>query len=122
MVYVRQVGDRPLGASTAGGARRRSVWRGATRALAGPHRHRRQDDEGRHHVRGRLHRGSQGHDVSDYRYICQSGKYLRGLLLKILKKSGGERRYNRADGNATSAFAHYAIPINLLIYICASPV
>jgi hypothetical protein len=57
------MGDRPVGAGAPGGVGCWPVRRGAARALARAHRHGRQDDEGAHHVRGRLHRRGQGHDV-----------------------------------------------------------
>ena len=62
---ARQVGDRPVGADAARGARLGPVRRRPARQVAPKDRSRRQDDEGGHHERGRLHRRGQSHDVSD---------------------------------------------------------
>lgn len=63
-LVFRQVGDRPGRADAAGGVRLWAVWSCAKRQVAWLDRHSSQDDEGRYHVWGWLHRGSQSHDVS----------------------------------------------------------
>ena len=40
----------------------RSIWSRSTRKVERHDRCGRQDDEGGHHVRGRLHRGGESHD------------------------------------------------------------
>lgn len=46
------MGDRSWRAGPEGGGRSGPVRRGVARRVARPHRHRRQDDQGGHHVRG----------------------------------------------------------------------
>uniref|UniRef100_A0A8D8FKS2 (northern house mosquito) hypothetical protein n=1 Tax=Culex pipiens TaxID=7175 RepID=A0A8D8FKS2_CULPI len=71
------MGDSPLGVDDPGGARLRPVWRGEEGQVARFDRHRRQDDEGRHHVRGRFHRGGESDDKTS---TPKPGPAVRRLL------------------------------------------
>lgn len=108
-LMYRQVGDRPGRADAAGGTRLRSVWCGAERQVAWLYRHSSQDDEGRYHVRGRLHRGSQSHDVSQI--SPETNLYVYFLWNNLLLGFSCEA------GNDYTVRIHFRIPNRVSLWV-----